>query len=246
MAKNTPAFQFYPQDFLGGVALLTDEEVGIYWKLCSALWNNANELPMDFEKLARASLTTLDAFDRCWPAIADKFEIASNRLSHPRFTKDIALREKRRAAGSLGGYAKASSYQTPSKSNGKGLAKACQMSSKVMKDEDRSMKTEERSSKFIPPTTKDVADYAVAKQLTIDPNAFVDFYESKGWKVGSAKMKDWKACARNWSRRNSSNQVRPQDLPRSVRNELASNVMADEFLKSQAGQTQKRIEVSDG
>jgi hypothetical protein len=29
---------------------------------------------------------------------------------------------------------------------------------------------------------------------------FVDFYESKGWLVGRAKMKDWKATVRNWTR----------------------------------------------
>lgn len=31
---------------------------------------------------------------------------------------------------------------------------------------------------------------------------FIDFYESKGWFVGKSKMKDWKAAARNWKRRN--------------------------------------------
>ena len=30
---------------------------------------------------------------------------------------------------------------------------------------------------------------------------FYDFYQSKGWKVGKAPMKDWKAAARNWCRR---------------------------------------------
>ena len=32
----------------------------------------------------------------------------------------------------------------------------------------------------------------------LDANRFHDFYTSKGWKVGSQPMKDWKACARNW------------------------------------------------
>jgi hypothetical protein len=33
---------------------------------------------------------------------------------------------------------------------------------------------------------------------TLDANRFHDFYTSKGWKIGSQPMKDWKACARNW------------------------------------------------
>ena len=31
---------------------------------------------------------------------------------------------------------------------------------------------------------------------------FFDFYESKDWRVGKNKMKDWKAAVRNWMRGN--------------------------------------------
>ncbi|MBR4633268.1 MAG: hypothetical protein IKO48_08150, partial [Elusimicrobia bacterium] len=30
---------------------------------------------------------------------------------------------------------------------------------------------------------------------------FFDYYETKGWKVGKQKMTDWKACIRNWERK---------------------------------------------
>ena len=29
----------------------------------------------------------------------------------------------------------------------------------------------------------------------------MDFYESKGWKVGNQPMKDWKASVRTWEQR---------------------------------------------
>lgn len=51
-----------------------------------------------------------------------------------------------------------------------------------------------------PPTVEDVAAYAKEKGLTLDPAHFVDFYTSKGWKVGREPMKDWKAACRNWVR----------------------------------------------
>ena len=35
----------------------------------------------------------------------------------------------------------------------------------------------------------------------MDAQRFVDFYASKGWKVGNAGMKDWHAAVRNWERR---------------------------------------------
>ena len=37
----------------------------------------------------------------------------------------------------------------------------------------------------------------------VDPQGFIDFYESKGWMVGKTPMKDWKAACRNaehWDR----------------------------------------------
>lgn len=54
--------------------------------------------------------------------------------------------------------------------------------------------------RFTPPTAEEVAAYAQEKGLALDVERFVDFYASKGWKVGNASMRDWKAAVRNWSR----------------------------------------------
>ena len=59
----------------------------------------------------------------------------------------------------------------------------------------------ERGVTFKKPTPQDVEVYCNEQGLTIDPQAFCDYYESKGWKVGSSPMKDWKAACRNWARR---------------------------------------------
>ena len=34
-----------------------------------------------------------------------------------------------------------------------------------------------------------------------DASTFFDHYQSNGWKVGRAEMKDWRAAVRNWARR---------------------------------------------
>ena len=47
----------------------------------------------------------------------------------------------------------------------------------------------------------DVAAYCQERGSTVDPQRFVDFYASKGWRVGSQPMKDWKAAVRTWERR---------------------------------------------
>ena len=71
----------------------------------------------------------------------------------------------------------------------------------MSRDEKRGVeKRRDKGAKFTPPTTEDVEAYCEEWGHMIDAGAFVDFYASKGWKVGSAPMKDWKAAVRNWWR----------------------------------------------
>ena len=53
---------------------------------------------------------------------------------------------------------------------------------------------------FIKPTVEEVREYCQERGNTVDPETFVNFYESKGWVVGKSPMKDWKAAVRNWER----------------------------------------------
>lgn len=61
--------------------------------------------------------------------------------------------------------------------------------------EDKSVK------RFTPPTLNELQAFCAENNLTIDCERFIDYYSSNGWMVGRTHMKDWKAAARNWSRR---------------------------------------------
>lgn len=54
------------------------------------------------------------------------------------------------------------------------------------------------STKFIPPTDAEVADFVAGKGYHFNPEGFVPFYQGKGWKVGNQPMKDWRAACRTW------------------------------------------------
>lgn len=71
---------------------------------------------------------------------------------------------------------------------------------------------EEKIKRFKPPTVEEVRAYCTERGNSIDPQSFVDFYTSNGWKVGKNAMKDWKAAVRTWESRDS----KPQS-PNSVR-----------------------------
>lgn len=136
---------------------------------------------------------------------------------------------KRIVAGGSGGKAaskpeskRASETESkpPSKSGSKTASKsssndASKAESKRPSEEEeevgRGIKEEERGSKarFRAPSPEEVEEYARSyaegkgidlASTDFDPERFVDFYAQKGWMVGKAKMKDWKASVRIWVR----------------------------------------------
>lgn len=77
-------------------------------------------------------------------------------------------------------------------------AKESESESEVKKD---TLAGVQRSRGFSKPSAEEVAAYASERGCTaFDAERFVDHYESNGWKVGKAQMKDWKAAVRNWIR----------------------------------------------
>ena len=58
---------------------------------------------------------------------------------------------------------------------------------------------------FKKPTLDEVKNYCILRKNNIDAQAFIDFYESKGWQIGKEKMKSWKACVRTWESREKKN-----------------------------------------
>lgn len=84
-----------------------------------------------------------------------------------------------------------------------------------------------KSCRFTPPTLSELEDYCQERKNGIDPQKFLDFYESKGWLIGKNKMKDWKAAVRTWERSNSGsgyldskNQEKPLNDSRAIPNEI--------------------------
>lgn len=66
------------------------------------------------------------------------------------------------------------------------------------------------NKRFVKPTVEEVQEYCKERNNTINAQHFVDFYESKGWKIGKDSMKDWKAAIRTWEQRAG---PKPQEFP---------------------------------
>ena len=50
------------------------------------------------------------------------------------------------------------------------------------------------------PSFLDVAAYCRERGNRVDPQQFLDYYTSNGWRVGRTPMKDWQAAVRTWER----------------------------------------------
>ena len=69
----------------------------------------------------------------------------------------------------------------------------------IERDKDIEDKKPKRK-RFVPPTLSEVSDYCRERQNSVDPERFIDYYESNGWRVGKNPMKDWKAAVRTWEK----------------------------------------------
>lgn len=138
-------------------------------------------------------------------------------------SSDVSKAESKRPSKPLS----KSGSKTASKSSSNDASKAeSKRPSEEEEEVGRGIKEEERGSKarFRAPSPEEVDEYARSyaegKGLDLastdfDPERFVDFYAQKGWMVGKAKMKDWKASVRIWVRsskpRNGSAKEVPDD-----------------------------------
>ena len=93
-----------------------------------------------------------------------------------------------------------------------------------MNSEDET-KTQKR---FRPPSLEEVTAYCMERNNSINPEKFFNYYEANGWKIGRAKMKDWKACIRSWES-NGFNDNKNQ-------NNTTGNIFVDMLNESQLGQ----------
>ena len=58
-----------------------------------------------------------------------------------------------------------------------------------------------KRGRFTPPTLSEVQSYIEEKGYHIDAEAFINFYESKGWMIGKNQMKSWKGAVGTWESR---------------------------------------------
>ncbi len=72
-------------------------------------------------------------------------------------------------------------------------------------DKNRIYNNTHTSKKFVKPNIEEVKSYCSERGNKVNPQRFIDYYESNGWRVGKNPMKDWKASIRTWEQKDTTN-----------------------------------------
>lgn len=101
-----------------------------------------------------------------------------------------------------------------------------------IKDKEIEIKKEKKVG-FKKPTLEEVKEYCQQRNNNIDPEYFIDYYETKDWLIGKTKMKDWKACVRTWEKRDFNKQttkqpVRQEIVPEWMNKDIQGNKPTEE------------------
>jgi hypothetical protein len=58
------------------------------------------------------------------------------------------------------------------------------------------------NNRFKVPSIEEITSYCQERKNKVNPDVWLNHYESNGWMVGKNKMKDWKAAVRTWEKTN--------------------------------------------
>lgn len=175
---------------------------GIYWGLIERLYSEGGFIQMDYESIAYDMRTQSD----CIKSVIenyDLFEIDGQTFTSPRVIDELEyMRDRSQKARDS---ANKRWFKAP---NGKdndanALQPDCDSNAKENKREKNRIKKnrkENHNPKFQIPTFDQIKEYCFERKNNINPDSFINFYESKGWLIGKTPMKNWQAAIRTWEK----------------------------------------------
>lgn len=184
---NADTFIFYPT-FLASIEAIKNEKVQLAMFRAVINYGLYGTLP-DF-----AEIDPMGTLDAAFVPIRYAIDEAKTK------------RSKYKEYGKLGGAPKGNKNaekqpKTTPNNPKQGKQPYVYVNDNVNEDDILSNESKKSAKRFFAPTINEIQDFIDKEGLKMDASAFFDYYEANGWKVGRASMKDWKAAARNWNRR---------------------------------------------
>jgi predicted phage replisome organizer len=194
-----------------------DGIIVIWFKLvCLAGKSNCSGFLMMTDKIAYTDEILCSIFNRDIKLIKlalqtferlDMIEITDNKIYLPNWEKHQSAEKLQKIKDD--GRKRVEKHRLNAKCNEKSVTKtlqpcysnAIEVEIELELEKDFKNTMGKKTLKFIIPTIDEIKDYCQERNNNVDAEMFFNFYESKGWLVGKAKMKDWKACVHTWERK---------------------------------------------
>ncbi len=201
-----PAFQFYADDFLGGVVAMNNEQRGLYITMLCIQWNNGGVTKDDFESLSSAMAQPLAK------RVLSKFKLASDDLyKNERMeierVKQSEFRANRSESGKAGAKTRWHSHSSAiAQPMANTMAKHSSPSPSPSPNNTGGVASLPRP-RFQKPSIGEI--HLAAAKIGIshaESDRFFNYYESNGWRVGRNPMKSWINALTNWKNNSYGNQ----------------------------------------
>lgn len=202
------------------------EGYGLYWAIVEKLRESSEYKMTCNYKVIAFDLQTQPEIIRAIVEDYGLFEIEENWFWSSRLCEDLGhwndIKAKRSAAGKASAESKArakaertnqeqesNTCSTPVQHMDNTALTQVQLIEENIKDDntgkdnkdgDEKKSTVQKAKKFVKPTLEEVAAYCQERNNLVDPQRFLSYYNSNGWKVGRNPMKDWKAAVVSWER----------------------------------------------
>ncbi len=192
--------------------------LGVFWCIVEQLYEQNGVLPL---KICKSIAFALHVQSNIVESVVLDFGLFQNdgenfwsNSVNVRLEKRKEVSEIRKKAA-LNSWKSRKGEQEQCKSYANAMQDVCKEKKRKEKKNNNSISTDiERDEaktvkRFCPPTLQDVQNYISEKGYSIDAEAFIAFYESKGWFVGKNKMKDWKMAIVTWAKRENTRPAAP-------------------------------------
>lgn len=215
--NRAPAFQLYADDFLGGTADMSAEEVGAYIRLLCHQWNKGG-LPNDPDRLAKmAGLMAVPMASPSLGYVIAKFPpCADGQLRNERLERVRAESEAYSKKQSENGKKGAKTRWENGKTNGgaNGGAIATPMANVCPNDGSPSPSPKTINKKaFVRPTIEEIKARCLEIGLPeIEAEKFEAHHEARGWRYKQGPMKSWQGALTTWKHNWGTGAFKPQAL----------------------------------
>ena len=218
MAKD-PAFLFYHHDFLVGIAFMSMADRGAYITLLCYLADKGTLTTEQVKQIVGPDIST---------TLASKFKKdRRGNWYNQRLLEEV---DKRKAF--------CDSRRKSRMTHVRGIN--VQRTGNVNENRNENISRIKKTIAFVPPIIEDVKKYCDERNNGIDSQAFIDFYQARGWKFKTGQpVKDWKACIRTWEARNKlpigHGQITKRPIEMVVLEKIAAKLTDREIMQDLAG-----------